>query len=156
MVLQRWQTVLLLVAVVVMTWFNFVSVGTVNTQDFTYSFYSAGFEYYGDYENPEYTGWMMHTWSFLIMSVMSALLPLITIFCYRNLKLQKRLCMIECLFLCVTVAIGAWYGYNGIADSSISWNQMSCAPLLSFCAVIFAWGLINSDKKRIESVDRLR
>ena len=156
MVIQRWQTVLLLVATVVMAWFCCVPTGQVNTADFTLNFYPLGFKFEGQYDNPAFSGWYLYTWSFLIIGIISALLPFIAIFCYRNLKLQKALCLITCLFLCATVAVGASFGYNAIADASVTWGQMSFAPLLAFVATVFAWTLIRSDHKRIAAADRIR
>lgn len=156
MVIQRWQSVLLLVAGLVMAWFSFVSVGQVNTADFTLNFYPLGFQFEGTYDNPEFSGWYVYTWSFLILAILSALTPLIAIFCYRNLKFQKRLCLITCLFLCATVAVGATYGYNTIEGATVTWGQMAFAPLLAFCATIVAWSLIRSDQRRISAADRIR
>lgn len=156
MVLQRWQSVLLLVAGVVMAWFCFVTVGQVNTADFTLNFFPLGFKFEGQYDNPAFSGWYLYTWSFLVLGIISALIPLIAIFCYRNLKLQKTLCLISCLFQCATVAVGASYGYNAIDGGTITWNQMVFAPFLAFCATVFAWFLIRSDQRRIAASDRIR
>ncbi len=139
-----------------MAWFCCVTVGRVNTADFTLNFYPLGFRFEGEYDNPAFTGWYAYTWSFLILGVISAILPLIAIFCFKNLKLQKRLCLITCLFLCATVAVGANYGYNFIDGGTITWGQMAFAPLLAFCATIFAWSLIRSDQRRISAADRIR
>ncbi len=156
MVLQRWQSVLLLLACVVMAWFSCVTVAQVNTADFTLDFLPLGFRFEGEYDNPQFSGWYVYTWSFFIISVLSALTPLIAIFCYKNLKLQKRLCLLTCLFIVASVAAGALYGYNTIADGVITWNQMAFAPLLAFCATVFAWSLIRSDERRIAAADRIR
>lgn len=139
-----------------MAWFCCVAVGQVNTADFTLNFYPLGFKFEGQYDNPAYAGWYLYTWSFLISAIVCALLPLIAIFCYRNLKLQKALCLISCLFLCETVAVGANYGYNLIEGAQVTWNQMAFAPLLAFCACIFAWTLIRKDQRRISAADRIR
>lgn len=156
MVIQRWQTLLLLVAGVVMAWFSFVTIGQVNTPDFTLNFYPLGFQFEGEYDNPAFSGWYIHTWIFFILSIVSAVIPLIDIFCFKTLRLQQRLCLITCLLLCATVAVGANYGYNAIENGTVIWGQMAFAPLLSFCATIFAWSLIRSDQRRISAADRIR
>ncbi|MBD5283690.1 MAG: DUF4293 domain-containing protein [Bacteroides sp.] len=156
MVIQRVQSLLLLVAAVVMAWFSCVTVGQVNTADFTLNFFPLGFEFEGTYDNPAYSGWYAYTWSFFILGLISAVIPFIAIFSYRNLKLQMRLCLITCLLLCATVAVGANYGYNFVEGGTITWNQMAFAPLLAFCAAILAWTRIRSDKRRIEAADRIR
>lgn len=156
MVIQRWQSVLLLVAAVIMGCFTFMSLGQVQMQDFTLNFTTLGFKIEGEAVNGAETGYYMMTWAFFAVSVMSALLPLINIFLFNNLPLQKRMCLIEILFLVAVSAIGVGYGYYGIEGESVSWSTLAAAPLIALIADIMAYNRIRSDHRKLLSVDRFR
>lgn len=158
MVIQRWQTVLLFVAAAVMAAFSFLTIGQVNTPDDTYLFSAIGFKYAGEPDAGQPVGYVAHTWFFFILSVMSAVLPLIAIFLYRNLKLQMRVCVVALLFMIACVACGGAAAYNTFegAGVEVSFNQNVCAPFLAIIATVMAWQRINADKRLLESADRLR
>lgn len=156
MVIQRWQSVLLLIAAVMMACFAFMSLGQVQTADFTFNFTSLGFCYEGEATDGAPTGWLMHTWYFFIVSILTIVIPLIAIFLYRNLALQMRVCLFEILFIIADMAICGVVGYNSIEGGTISWSAAICAPVIALIAVIMAWNRIKSDRDRLRAVDRIR
>lgn len=153
MVIQRWQSVLLLCAVVVMGCFSFLSLGSVNTQDFTYNFTALGF-----FPEGTPTGGVIpesvSTWYFFAVSLLSAILPLIAIFSFKNFRLQKNLCLITILLLVCVVCIGAMLAYGG--DYSVSWSSLVCAPFIAVIATMMALQRIKADQRLLKSADRLR
>ena len=80
MVIQRWQSVLLLVAAVVMGCFTFCSLGQVQTTDFTYNFTSLGFSQEGIATGGVDVNY--HTWYFFVLSLTTVSLLLIDIFLF--------------------------------------------------------------------------
>ena len=156
MVIQRWQSVLLFVAALCMGFFTFMSLGQVQLLDSTLNFSTFGFSYEGMPVDGAPTGFLPRTWGFFILSLLSCLLPLINIFMFKNLKLQKRLCMIEILFLIAVIATGAIYAYTGIDNGAISWSSLVCAPFIALMADILAFNRINADDRLLKSADRLR
>lgn len=156
MVIQRWQSVLLFIAALCMGCFTFMSLGQMQLPDYSLNFTTLGFTIEGESTGGAPTGYYMHTWAFFIVSLMSAILPLINIFLYKNLRLQKTLCLIEVLFLIAVAFIGALYGYNSIDNGAVSWSTLIIAPLLSLIADVMAYGRINSDQRKLRSADRLR
>lgn len=155
MVIQRWQSVLLLIAVVLMGCFTFISLGTIQSPDFTFDFTSCGFYPVGEYtdvQSPE----SISTWYFFAVSLVSAILPLITIFSYKKFRLQERLCLWECLMLACVILIGAILGYTSIDGADVSWSSLVCAPFISLIAVIMAYQRICADHRKIASANRLR
>lgn len=156
MVIQRWQSVLLLIVAVVMACFTFMSLGQVQFSEYTLNFTTLGFTYEGIATDGAPTGYQMHTWCFFALSLMCVVLPLIAIFCFKNLRLQKNLCLIEILFLVSTVVTGAIYGYYNYADAQVSWSSLIIAPLLAFVADVMAYNRICKDQRLLRSVDRLR
>lgn len=156
MVIQRWQSVLLLIAVVCMGFFTFMSLGQVQLTDYTLNFTTFGFKYEGEAVNGAPTGFLMHTWGLFVVSLLSAIIPFINIFTFKNLQLQKRLCMIEVVILIAVIATAAIYAYTGVDNGSVSWSTMVCAPFLALMADILAFNRIDADDRLLKSADRLR
>ncbi len=156
MVIQRWQSVLLLVAAVAMATFSFLSLGQIQLPDYTLNFTALGFFIEGEATNGAASGYYMHTWPLFIVSLMCAIIPLINIFLFKNLRLQKTLCLIGILFILAAVSIGCGYGYCAFEGAAVSWSTLIIAPLLALIADIMAYSRINSDQKMLRSVDRIR
>ncbi len=156
MVIQRWQSVLLFIVALVMTCFTFMSIGQVQLPDYSLNFSTLGFTYEGETTDGTASGYMSRTWAFFIVSLLSAILPLVNIFLFKNLRLQKTICLIEILFLIAVAAIGCTYGYYHFADAQVRWSYLTVAPLLAFVADIMAYNRICSDKRKLRSADRLR
>lgn len=156
MVIQRWQSVLLLVAAVAMATFSFLSLGQIQLSDYTLNFTTLGFYIEGEATNGVASGYYMHTWSFFIVSLMCVIIPLIDIFLFKNLRLQKTLCLIGILFILAAVSIGCGYGYCTFDGISVSWSSLIIAPLIAVIALVMAYSRINADQKMLRSVDRIR
>lgn len=156
MVIQRWQSVLLFFAALMMGVFTFSSLGQVQTADFTLNFTSLGFTYEGVATNGAPTGYFLHTWYFFIVSLASALLMLLDIFLFKNFRLQKSVCCISILFAIASTAVAAGIGYYSVDGADVSWSTMAFCPLLAIFACIMALRCIRRDERLLRSVDRLR
>ncbi len=156
MVIQRWQSVLLFIVALVMACFTFMSLGQVQLTDYSLNFTPLGFTYEGEATDGAPTGYMFRTWAFFIVSLLSFILPFINIFLFKNMRLQKNICLIEVFFLLAVVAIGCTYGYYHFDGAQVSWSSLIVAPLLAFVADIMAYNRICSDQRALRSADRLR
>ena len=156
MVIQRWQSVILLLTVALMACFTFLSLGQVQTAQYSLNFTCLGFSIEGIPTDGSASGLMIHTWFLFIVALMSIIIPFITIFMYRNLPLQKRLCLIEILFIVSAICIAGWEGYRGVEGYECQWSSLAIAPFLALILMIMAWSLINKDHKLLKSVDRIR
>lgn len=156
MVIQRWQSVLLLVTAAVMAVFTFMSLGQMQLTDYSLNFTTLGYWIEGESVNGAPSGIYMRTWPFFIVSLMSFVIPLIAIFTFRNLPLQKKLCLIELLFLAATICIGIGYGYYGIENGEVSWSSLIVAPFLGIIADMMAYSRISADQRKLRDSDRLR
>lgn len=156
MVIQRWQSVLLLIAAVMMGIFTFFSLGQIQTPEYTLNFTTLGFCIEGEATNGAESGFIAHTWILFIIALMSCIIPLINIFLFKNLPLQKKLCIIEILFIVVVAATGCYYGYCTISNGNISWSSLIIAPLIAFVATVMAYGRISSDQRKLLYADRIR
>ncbi len=158
MVIQRWQSVLLLIAAVMMACFTFASLGQVQLTDYSLNFTTFGFKIEGVSTDGAPSGYVMYTWPLFCVSLLATILPFINIFLFKNLPLQKMVCLIEVLFILAAVGIGCFFGYQAFADQGqyVSWSSVIIAPLLAFLADVFAYNRILSDHRRIKAADRIR
>lgn len=156
MVIQRWQSVLLLVAAVMMGLASFMTLAQVQAPDFTYNFTALGTSVAGEQTGALAPTGVAHSWILFIVTLTGALLPLIDIFLYRNLRLQMRVALVSVLFA-VTVCVMVGFGVYDFADGNpVNWNQMGCAPLLALVAEVMGWQRMNADRKRLASAERFR
>lgn len=136
MVLQRFQTVYLLLAAVMSALFFFLP-----TFDCT-SLYAT---------TMSGNGIVMG-----ILAVLSIVLCLIATFSYRNLKRQAMICGVTLLIMAALLVLSAVRAYDGHA---IDGRLPSWPSLLLPLAMLLVWlgrrGVI-ADKKLIESADRIR
>lgn len=157
MVIQRWQSILLLVVAVVMGCFTFCNLAEVNYSDQTLSFSTLGFKIDEgpSVDDPNY---LLRTWPLFTLALLSMILPAINIFLFKNMKLQKTLCLIELLFLLVVVVMCGIYGYYYIAAANdVSYTSVIIvAPLLAFVADIMTYNRISHDQRLLKAADRLR
>lgn len=157
MVIQRWQTVMLLIASVMMGIFSFVSLGQIQSQDYTFNVSAMGICREGIASaTGEPTEFSTHY--LFIVSLLSGLLSLIGIFCYKNMKLQKNLIIITML---ITVVVGALvcFGASKFASgfgTTVSYSVFIGTPLVALIADILAYRMISSDQKKLRAADRLR
>lgn len=156
MQIQRWQSLLLLVAAVMMGCFTFMSLGQVQLPNYSLDFTTLGFSVVGKSTDGAPTGFILRTWAFFIVSLMSVIIPAVNIFLYNNLKLQKTLCLVELLFILTACGVGCIYGYNQFEDANVSWSSLIIAPVLAFIADWLAWKRIRHDERLLRSADRLR
>ena len=153
MVIQRWQSVLLLAAVIMMGVFTFCSLGQVQTEDYTFNFTTSGFFQEGE-GSPEYISYS--TWYLLVLSATTSLLLFIDIFLFKNLQLQKRVCLVIVLFIIATCAVTAALGYGTIPSGEIGWSSVICAPIIALIAAVMAYQRMVRDHNMLKSVDRIR
>ena len=157
MVIQRWQTVMLLIAGVMMGIFSFCSLGQIQTADYTFNVSALGIFREGVATAPdEATG--MGTIILFIVALLGCILPLIDMFCFKNMVLQKKVAIISGLFSIAAGIIAAFTasGFASDFQANVSWSVFICAPLIALIGDIMAYRLITSDQKKLRAADRLR
>lgn len=156
MVIQRWQSLLLLAAAILMGLFSFCLIAQLNTTDFTLNFSACGLKYEGTSTNGAPTGYYMSTWYFFVLTLLSSLIPAIAIFLFRNLRLQKTLCLIEILFVIASYMTACLIAHTAVTGARINWTEIYVAPVISLIATILAYYRIRKDERLLRSADRLR
>ncbi len=158
MVIQRWQSVYLFIATVLMAVYAFLPIAVFFVGNESYEFTTLGVECINA---PEEVGYEIAivTWPLFVVEMLVAAISLITIFKFKKLRLQKTLCaicIIMALALIVSLAIMAYnitmiQGYSGMR-----FYMANCLPLL--CVILYAMAMhgISKDQKVLRSYDRIR
>ncbi|MDE7419326.1 MAG: DUF4293 family protein, partial [Muribaculaceae bacterium] len=93
-----------------------------------------------------------------IVALLGCILPLIDMFCFKNMVLQKKVAIISGLFSIAAGIIAAFTasGFASDFQANVSWSVFICAPLIALIGDIMAYRLITSDQKKLRAADRLR
>lgn len=132
MVIQRWQSVLLLLATIFMVLLCVLPLGSGVS----------------DINNPDSSTPIraIDILPLFIIGIVSAIILLISIFCYKNLNLQKRTIIAGCILLVPAIVISAIYSL---------WLAVLFSAL-ALLASVWAYTRVSADQKLLRSYDRLR
>lgn len=145
MVLQRWQSVYLLLATILMGVYSFSTIAEIGIEAATVEIGMTG-------SNPEIGASM---WGFFVVSALAAILALVTIFKFKTLKLQRRLCVIGGGITAALIISLMIYLFNVECDMlSISWSNI--LPVIAIIMFYLADLGISKDIKTLSSYDRIR
>lgn len=138
MVIQRWQTLLLLAAAILMVAINFSPLASL-----------------GASQKPD----TVFTTDFAILMIVDGLVAVLLflgIFLFKNLQLQIKVTVLSIVLMCVLAVTGGIVLYRQSAIQGIEWSG---AVLLLICALILAMGALRlqkRDRNLLRSADRLR
>lgn len=149
MVIQRIQTVYLLIAVILMVVFAFFPALTFELGDKTVL--------YGALESGR-SGVMHINPLLLTLVILISLLALIDVFLYKNLQRQMTVCFVDIIIgIAMLIAICIQAFYVGNRDGWIvSWQWYLILPVLSIIFLMMAHKSMSRDKKKLLDADRLR
>ena len=145
MVLQRWQSVFLLIAAMAMVAYLCMPVMTLMNESGVVSVNALGCGENG-----------VANYLLLTLDALIAILALVTIFKYRQLKFQQRLCHVIVLLL---VALLASVTVLALMQRGHAIAVVSYSVLLPFAALFFTiWAgkRIKADRKLLSDSERLR
>ena len=149
MVIQRIQSVYLLIAVILMAVFAFFPALTfeLGGRQFVYGALEAG-----------KVGVTHIDPLMLMLVVLISLLALIDIFLFKNLQRQMTVCFVDIILgLAMLVAIGIQAFYvNGKDGVTLTWQWYLLLPILSIVFLMLAHKAMSRDKKMLRDSDRLR
>ena len=155
MVIQRWQSVLLLIAAVMMGFFSANSLGQFQLTDYTLDFLPWGIFSEGSPTDGASTVYIPTPYV-VIISALSAILFFIDIFLFRNLSLQKKVCAVSVLITIASMITVAIIGYSAIDNATVSWSSMTITPFVALASGFLAIRFISSDQTKLKSIDRIR
>ena len=156
--IQRIQTVYLLLATVLMSLTLFLPLATIwqSNEEIIVKAFSVDIKSFSfDLPLPLYMG---------IILTASALLPLVTIFLYKRRLTQIRLCVSEIVLLLGSMGFIALYCYRlctllsevATGESIFTLGFASLMPVVAIILVVLAIRGIAKDEALVRSLDRIR
>ncbi len=148
---------MLLIASIMMGIFSFISLGHIDAQAYSFNITALGIFREGIATSPE-EATDMGTIYLFVVSLLSCILPLIGIFCFKNMKLQKNLIIITILCTVTVAALVSFEASKFASDfkSSVNWSVCIASPLIALAANLIAHRMICSDQKKLRAADRIR
>ena len=149
MVIQRIQSVYLLIAVILMVVFAFFPALTFHLADKTVL--------YGALESGRAGN--MHINPLLITLIaLISFFAIVDIFMFRNLQRQMTLCFVDIVIgLAMLIAICVQAFVVGNREGwVVSWQWYVLLPVLSIIFLMLAHKAMSNDKKKLRDADRLR
>lgn len=136
MVIQRWQSVFLFLASVMMVIFNFVPFAsqTIDAEAVPFTPLDA----------PAYS----------VLNILVAILLLLSIFMFKNLKRQKTVILVSILLMFASVVSGGVIVYSNCM--SVDWAGSVLLLICSVALSLAAYRRIVADEKLLKSYDRIR
>lgn len=149
MVIQRIQSVYLLIAVILMAVFAFFPALTfeLGGREFVYGALEAG-----------KVGVTHIDPLMLTLVILICFLAFIDIFLYKNLQRQMTVCFVDIIIglaMLIAICIEA-YVVSGKEGLTMRWQPSLCLPLLSIIFLCLAHKAMSRDKKMLRDSDRLR
>ena len=149
MVIQRIQSVYLLIAIILMAVFAFFPALSfqLGGRDFVYGALEAG-KVGVTHVDP----------LMLMLIILIVFLAIVDIFLFKNLQRQMTVCFVDIIIgLAMLVAIGVQACVIGSRDGvSMIWQWYLILPVLSIIFLMLAHKAMSNDKKKLRDADRLR
>ena len=145
MVLQRWQSVWLLVSAICVALFCFLPVASIAFEEPAAA--AGSFTAITPTDN----------WAVLTVGILVVVLLLVSIFSFRDTRRQKIMTIVSILLMCVLAVCASLMVYNTLAPG-VSAEPLG-SSLLLLGAIIFAilaYRGIRHDEKLLRAADRLR
>jgi len=154
--LQRIQTIYLLAASILMSLMLFLPLAEIAAEGTgIYNVLSKGWYITG--VGPAELA--MATWPVFILALMLVLLPFISIFLYRNRKLQIRICVYSIILAFGLIGLIYYYfvtGFRQMDDPAYALQFPLALPAIFIILIYLAFRGIRKDEILIRSLDRIR
>lgn len=139
MVIQRWQTVLLALAVIVMAIFCSTPFATVSaTAEQVESVY------------------LKDAPVLMIVSILIGVVLFMSIFMYKDLKRQMTMTLVSMVLLVAAIVTGIFIVYYAMPDAQLVIFGGVTLLVVTFILALGAYTMMNRDRKLLDSYNRLR
>lgn len=151
--LQRIQTVYLLIITALMAAVLFLPLAAMQTADAVYSFDATGLSTVA--VQPEL---VYPTWALFVLTAIIIVLALLTIFLYKNRILQIRLSVFNTILMVCFYGLFAFFVWTVKSEmpAELSVKIALSFPLISLILNYLAIRSIGADEVLVRSLDRLR
>ena len=164
--IQRKQTIYMLVAVVCMTIFTFAKMFTFNAADSSMTLYTYGYSIQEMGAEPVSQLLNLRAVCMVLLAAISTVLMAVNIFLFKKRELQLSLLMSQYALLVGIIGYGVYYVWSfssiyaeSIADGSALTNVPGwslCLPVVTLVMNFLAVRGVASDIALLRSVDRIR
>ena len=134
MVIQRWQSVFLLLASIMMGIYSFLPLA------------ANGHVNYYPSENIVY----------MVLNLLIALFSFVAIFLFKNLARQKMVVKVNAFLIVASAVTAAIMIFVNMPQMQIQWTSGPLLLVCSFLMTIVALRRINHDDKLLKAADRIR
>ena len=140
MVIQRWQTLFLLIAVALMgifcctPWATLAAEGSIEATPI----------------------FLAHAPVLLVLNIVIAALLFISIFLFKNLRRQMTVTLLSMILICASLVTCGLTLYVAFPGASLIWTGGVLLLLVALVCVVFAYRFMKKDRKLLSSYDRLR
>lgn len=141
MVIQRWQSLLLLIAVVLMCIFCATPYARITAAEAAVEPTDVFV-----YDAPV----------FLIVNIVIAAVLFIAIFMYKNLARQMTITLISIVLLCASMVTCGFILYSTMPDAELIWTGGVLLLVVALVCALAAYRCMGKDRKLLRSYDRLR
>lgn len=152
--IQRIQTLFLLIAAVLSALVVFIPLSTMNIPDGDIvKLYSTGLKNINTGEI------LFRAYPILVLGIVTSLLSIITIFLYQNRILQMRLCVYNILLLLGLTGMFIYYYFyirNSFDFRGHSFSITLIIPVVNIILIFQAFRAIRRDDLMVKSYERLR
>jgi len=150
--IQRIQTVYLLLATILMVLFYIYPIATFTTSTFQFDFFNCHITHPKDLPPP------IALLPLAILPTISILMSTISIFLYKKRKTQILLGRINTLFILLTIITTVLYylRIDNLLKGTSSIGFAGIFPILAFVFIIMANSAIKKDEELVRSADRIR
>lgn len=141
MVIQRWQSVLLLLAVVLMAIFCCTPIATYSVDSSAESLSAV---------------YVKDAPVLLTVALLVAVLLFISIFMYKNLKRQMTVTLLSIVLIVATIVTGFFVIYNAYPGANFVVFGGLLLLVITLILALGAYRFMKSDWRKLRSYDRLR
>lgn len=139
MVIQRWQSVLLLLAGIIMAFFCLSPLVSTTA---------------AEVENPQI--FIKDMPVILTVALVTAVILLLSIFMYKNLRRQMKATLLSIVLICCILVAGIFVAYIVYPGYDIEIFGALMLLVISLILAIGAYRLMGKDLRKLRSYDRLR
>lgn len=153
--IQRIQSLLLLIAAAISIAINFFTIGTISYAEPGLPQMVA--EYTAFSLSIPSTGKVLHyTYWIAVLWIVSAVLSMITIFMYKNRQRQIRLNGVNMLVMLAALVTMLFIYPNMVFNTDVVFNRWILLSLIPAVCLFFANKFIKKDEAKVRAADRLR
>ena len=93
---------------------------------------------------------------FLIVNICAAVMIAVALFCFRNLKRQMGLTIFAIVLMIASGVTCGFIVFNTMPEAQLVWDGGVVLLIAALLCCILAYRFMGKDKKTLESYDRLR